>query len=145
MNRENEITKVLAIIGLVLVWFTILAPLVLAIISLVSGGGFRLDYLMPAELFIVALVGGLSLIWAALRSRLYMKWIQWAFGIAFITLLGGATLAEVTGLAAGISGSEGWLPVAIGLIIAYDLALIALGVGGWYLCRDFIGKEQPKK
>ena len=141
MNRETEITKVLAIAGLVLVWFTILAPLALAIVSLVSGGGFRFDYLMPAELFIVALVGGLLLLWASLRSRLFMKWLHWAFGVAFITLLVGVTLAEVTGLAAGKSGSEGWLPVTIALIIAYDLALVALGLGGWNLCRDLIRKD----
>ena len=143
MNRQTEITKILAISGFVLVWFTVLAPLVLAIISLVSGGGFRFDYLMPAELFIVALVGGLLLLWAALRIRLEMKWIHWAFGIAVFSLLAGMTLAEVTGLAEGRVGSEGWLPVAIGLIVIYDLALIALGVGGWYLCRDLIRKEKP--
>jgi hypothetical protein len=143
MNRQTEITKVLAISGFVLVWFTVLAPLVLAIISLVSGGGFRFDYLMPAELFVVALVGGLLLLWAALRIRLEMKWIHWAFGIAVFSLLAGMTLAEVTGLAEGRVGSEGWLPVAIGLIVIYDLALIALGVGGWYLCRDLIRKEKP--
>jgi len=145
MNRETEVTKVLAITGLVLVWFTILSPLVLAIISLTAGGGFRFDYLMPAELVIVALVGGLCLLWAALRIHLEIKWIHWAFGIAFVALLGGATLAEVTGLAAGKSGSEGWLPFAIGLIIVYDLALVALGIGGWYLCRDLIKKEQSSK
>jgi hypothetical protein len=143
MNRQNEITKVLAISGFVLVWFTILAPVILSIISLVRGGGFRFDYLMPAELFVVALVGGLLLLWAALRVHLETKWIHWAFGISFVALLGGTTLAEVTGLAAGKSGSEGWLPVAIGLIIVYDLALVALGVGGWYLCRDLIRKEKP--
>jgi hypothetical protein len=142
MNRQTEITKVLAISGLVLVWFTILAPLVLAIISLVSGGGFRFDYLMPAELFIVALVGGLLLLWAALRIHVEMKWIHWAFGIAFFSLIVGVTLAKVTGLADGRSGSGGWLPVAVGLIIIYNLALVALGIGGWYLCRDMIKKER---
>jgi hypothetical protein len=143
MNRQTEITKVLAISGFVLVWFTILAPLVLGIISLVSGSGFRFDYLMPAELFVVALVGGLLLLWAALRVHLETRWIHWAFGIAFFTLLAGITLAKVTGLAAGKSGSEGWLPIAVGLIIVYDLALVALGVGGWYLSRDLIRKEKP--
>jgi hypothetical protein len=142
MNRQTEITKVLAISGLVLVWFTILAPLVLAFISFFSGGGFRFDYLMPAELFIVALVGGLLLLWAALRIHVEMKWIHWAFGIAFFSLIVGVTLAKVTGLADGRSGSGGWLPVAVGLIIIYNLALVALGIGGWYLCRDMIKKER---
>jgi hypothetical protein len=143
MNRQTEITKVLAISGFVLVWFTILAPVMLSIISLVRGGGFRFDYMMPAELFVVALVGGLLLLWAALRVHLETKWIHWAFGVGFVAFMIGVTLAEVTGLAAGKIGSEGWLPVAIGLIIVYDLALIALGIGGWYLCRDLIRKEKP--
>jgi hypothetical protein len=142
MNREKEITKVIGISGFVLVWFTVLCPFVLAIVSLIDGGGFRFDYLIPAELFLVALVSGLLLIWAALRSHTYIKWTHWPFGIAFVTLLGGMTLAKVTGLAAGKAGSEGWLPVAIGLMIAYDLALVAMGVGGWKLCRDLIRMEK---
>jgi hypothetical protein len=47
----------------------------------------------------------------------------------------------VTGLADGKAGSEGWQPVAFGLIAIYDLGLVALGMGAWNLVRDLIKKE----
>jgi hypothetical protein len=40
-----------------LAWFPILAPIVFAVGSLLRDGRFRFDYLMPAELFPVVLVG----------------------------------------------------------------------------------------
>jgi hypothetical protein len=141
MKSKARITKILAIAGFVLVWFIVLSPLVLGIISLVRGGGFRFDYLMPAELSMVALVGGLLILWASLRSRSVVKWVHWAFAIAFVALLVAVVLAKVTGLADGKAGSEGWQPVAFGLIAIYDLGLVALGMGAWNLVRDLIKKE----
>jgi hypothetical protein len=141
MDNKNLLTKILAIAGLVLVWFTILSPLVLAIIFLASGGGFHFDFLMPAELFMVALVGGLLLLWGALRARMRVKWISWTLIAAVVVLVGGQVLAEITGLAKGVSGAAGWIPVVLGMIVLYDLLIITLGVGGWCLCRDIIRKE----
>ena len=140
MAKRDLFTKILAITGLVLVWLTVLAPVIFAIMSLIMGGGFRFDYLMPAELFIAALAGGFLLLWSALRARSYVKWISWALILAVLMLVGGQALAVVTGLADGTSG-EGWFPVVIGMIVLYDLLLVALGVGGWCLMRDLFGKK----
>lgn len=140
MVNKDLFTKILVIAGTILVWFTVLAPIVLAIFSLVTGHGFRFDYLMPAELFIVALIGGLSLLWAALRACSYIKWIQWTIGIIFIALVSGMVLAEVTGLAAGKPGTDGWIPVVSAFIIIYDLALVTLGIGGWKLFKGLMRK-----
>ncbi len=145
MAKRDLFTKILAITGLVLVWLTILAPVIFAIMSLVRGGGFRFDYLMPAELFIAALAGGFLLLWSALRARSQVKWISWTLILAVLMLVGGQALAVVTGLADGTSG-EGWFPVVIGMIVLYDLLLVALGVGGWCLMRDLVGKKiSPKE
>jgi hypothetical protein len=144
MAKKDIFTKILAITGLVLVWLTVLAPFFFAIMSLVRGGGFRFDYLMPAELFIAALAGGFLLLWSALRARSYVKWISWALILAVLMLVGGQSLAVVTGLADGTSG-EGWFPVVLGMIVLYDLLLVALGVGGWYLVRGLFGKKETVK
>ena len=69
MEKRDTLSKILAIIGTVLVWIPILAPVALGFISLGMDGFYRLDYLMPAELGILVFVGGALLLWAAIRSR----------------------------------------------------------------------------
>ena len=58
MKKKNLFTKILAIAGTVLVWFPILAPFLLSVAVIFTNHVFRFDYLMPAELFPFALVGG---------------------------------------------------------------------------------------
>ncbi len=78
MKKSNNFTKVLTIVGVILVWFPILAPVLLSLIALGAMRVFRLDYLMPAELFPFALVGGLLLVWAALRAHSRLGIIAWS-------------------------------------------------------------------
>lgn len=137
MGKKNVLTKILAIVGTVLVWLPILAPITFSIISLIGDGRFRFDYLIPAELFFVVLAGACSLLWAALRARLQRKLIGWSFGIAIAILFVGQGLAMVTGLASGANEPEGWRwALVLGSIIVYILAVAALGVGGILLLRD---------
>jgi hypothetical protein len=58
MEKKDVLTKILAIVGTVLVWIPILAPVVFSVIRFIAQRRFRFDYLMPAELFPAALVGG---------------------------------------------------------------------------------------
>ncbi len=101
MEKRGVFTKILAIAGTILVWIPILAPVLFSGIVLLRSGRFRFDYLMPAELFPFALVGGGLLIWAALRARARWGLIGWGLGIAVVMLVGGQALAVVTGLASG--------------------------------------------
>ncbi|MBI5963440.1 MAG: hypothetical protein HY863_08205 [Chloroflexi bacterium] len=137
MEKKNVFTKILAVIGTILIWLPVLAPIILAVGSLILAGMFRLDYLMPAELFPVALLGGLLLFWASLRAHSHRKLIGWGLLIAVILLFGGQGLAVVTGLA---SGETEPTPLLVALvltpIIIYALALAAVGVGGVQLSRD---------
>ena len=89
MEKKNILTKILAIAGTALAWFPILAPVVLSIPGLIAERVFRFDYLMPAELFPVALVGGGLLLGAALRARSRRGLIGWGLGIAAGLLVGG--------------------------------------------------------
>jgi len=137
MNRKGVLTKILAIAGTALVWFPILAPVLLSAAVIIQERLFRFDYLMPAELFPVALVGGGLLIWAALRARSRRGLIGWGLGIAVSLLVGGQALAVVTGLASGETEPGGWWwALVLALIVVYSLALVVIGVGGVLLLRD---------
>jgi hypothetical protein len=137
MKKKNVFTKVLAIAGTALVWFPILAPILLSVIFIITNHIFRFDYLMPAELFPFALVGGGLLIWAALRARSRQRLICWGLGIAVGLLIGGQELAVVTGLASGETEPTGlWWMLVIASLVIFLLALVAVGVGGVLLLCD---------
>jgi len=137
MKKNNVLTKILAGAGTVLVWFPIVAPIWLSLFSIITSRMFRFDYLMPAELFPLALGGGVLLIWTALRARSRRRLISWGLGIAIVMLVGGQVLAVVTGLASGRTAPNGWqwLLVLASLII-YSLAVVAMGVGGVLMLGD---------
>jgi len=137
MEKKGILTKILAIAGTVLVWFPILAPILLSVAVIITRGVYRFDYLMPAELFPAALAGGALLLWAALRARARQRLIGWGLGSAIGLLVGGQGLAVVTGLTSAETAPAGWMMVVVlGTIITYALALIVIGVGGALLLRD---------
>jgi hypothetical protein len=137
MEKKSVFTRILAILGTVLAWLPILAPILFALGAFISVHLFRFDYLMPAELFPVALTGGLLLLWAAIRARSQRKLIGWGLGTAVALLFGGQALAVVTGMASGTIEPPGWLMgIVLGMVVAYALALVAVGVGGILLLRQ---------
>ena len=137
MEKKGVLTKILAIVGTMLVWFPILAPVLLSVAVIITERMFRFDYLMPAELFPATLVGGGLLIWAALRARSRRRLIGWGLGIAVGLLVGGQVLAVVTGLASGETEPAGWWwALVLASIVIYTLALVVIGVGGVLVLRD---------
>jgi hypothetical protein len=137
MEKKDGFTKGLAITGTALVWFPILAPIVLAFVALATMGQFLFDYLMPAELFPSALLGGTLLVWAAIRERSRLGLVAWGLGGAAGLLVGTQALAVVTGLASGASEPSGWRwALVTGGLVAFVAALIVLGIGGILLLRD---------
>jgi predicted membrane protein len=143
MEKKDVFTKILAIVGTVLVLIPILAPVLFAVIAFISGRGFRFDYLMPAELFLLVLIGGALLFWAALRARARRKLIGWSIGLAILILFAGQGLAMVTGLASATAEETGWrLAIVFSALVVYILAVIALAIGGILLLRDLF-KRSP--
>jgi len=143
MEKKDVFTKTLAIVGTGWVWLPILAPVFFTVAVFLRGRMFRFDYLMPAELFPVALIGGGLLTWAAIRAQARLKIIGWGFGIAAGMLIGGQGLAVVSGLASGETERVGWLlALVLASLVLYTLALIAMGVGGVLLLRDLF-KPSP--
>jgi hypothetical protein len=137
MASRGVLTKTLAIVGTVLVWLPLLAPVLFSLVRYFQGRVFLFDYLIPAELFPMVLVGGGLLLWAALRARLHRGLIGWDLGIAVVLLVSGQALAVVTGLASGEIEPVGWQWVLVlGSIVGYTLAILLIGVGGLLLLRD---------
>jgi len=136
MDRRGVLTRLLAIVGTVLVWIPILFTVLTSIVGTISRRMFRFDYLMPAELFPIALVGALLLLWAARRARSYQKPIGWGFGGAVAFLGGGQLYAVASGLASGATEPTGWpWALVIASIALYSLALIEMGIAGILLVR----------
>ena len=107
MIKKDTFTKFLAIIGFCLVWLPIFGTLATSILAPQSGR-FRFVYLMPAELGLFFLVGGILLIWAAIRVKFMRKPIIWCLVIAIVLLVGSQLIAVITGLASGEYDAVGW-------------------------------------
>lgn len=137
MGKKGVLNKKLAIVGTALVWLPLLAPILFSLIVLATRPVFRFDYLMPAEFFLVALVGGGLLLWAALRARSRRGLIGGGLGVAVVLLVGGGqALAVATGLASGAIEPAGvWWVLVLASIAGYSLALAVMGVGGALLLR----------
>lgn len=143
MGNRNAWTKALAIVGCVLVWLPILAPLLFGLLRFIQARRLLVDYLMPAELLPVVLAGGALLIWAAVRSHTRRAVIAGALAAAAILLIGGQALAVATGLASGEAEPTGWpWALVLGALILYDLAVVAIGIGGAMLLRDLYGRQR---
>ena len=133
MTDKNVFSKVLASGGTVLVLMPIFFMLLTAVVGSIARKQILCDYMMPAELSILVLVGCGALLWAALREHTFVKAIVWTTGIAFLLLLGCQGLAMVTGLANGEVGVEdapGWVAIITAMLIAYDVCVALLGYWG---------------
>lgn len=135
MDRKDTPSRILSIVGTVMVWIPIFAPVVFGFASLVMDGIYRFDYLMPAELGILAFIGGALLLWGAIRAKSRQAIIAWGLGIA----VGSIAILNVFGDVA--PGSWKWA-LAVGLLITYSAAIVATGVGGVLLWR-YLSREQP--
>ena len=133
MEKKDALAKGPAMVGTVLVWIPVLAPVILGFISLAMDGIYRFDYLMPAELGIMVFIGGALLLWGAFRARSRQGIVIWAFSIAAIAVIVLITFGDV------VPGSWEWM-VVIGLLISYSLAIVAMGIGGIFLLRDLASK-----
>jgi hypothetical protein len=143
MKKKNMFTKIMAIAGTVLVWLPILAPILFSAASFIQRRVFRFDYLMPAELFSVALVGTGLLLWASWRAKSRQKLIGWGIALAAVMLVGGAVIARVTGLATGETEPTGWQwALVLTALAGYSLSLIIIGLGGIRLVGDVFKSDR---
>jgi hypothetical protein len=142
-EKKGVLSRILAVVGTVLVWLPIAAPILFGLLHSLRSGRLLIDYLMPAELLPVVLLGSGLLLWAALRVRSYHKLIGWTLGIGIAALVGSQAIAVVTGLASGAIEPTGWqFILVISILGLYDLCVIILGIGGILLWRKLF--QQPE-
>jgi hypothetical protein len=120
----------------VLCWAPLLIALLLSLWLLISTGQALFDYLLPAELYVVAIPGGVLVLVAAILAVRRRAATAVALGLAIAGLVGSQATATATGLATGAIAAEGWPWFAvIALLVLYLLALVALGAIGVLLLR----------
>lgn len=137
MAKKDLLTKIATVVGTGLACFPVVATLLLSLIGSITGRRFLFDYLMPAELFPIALAGGLLLLWSAWRAHLRRGLVAWSLSAVILFLAGGIALADGTGLASGAVGPGGWeWTLVLGAFIVYTLALLVLDWSGILLMRD---------
>jgi hypothetical protein len=143
MDKKDILTKALAAVGTALVWLPLLAPFLFAILLFFKEGMFGFDYLTPAELFFVVLLGAGALLWAALRAHSHVRLVAGGFGLAVVVLFAGQWLAVASGLASGETQPVGWIwRLVIASLALYWLGLIIVGTGGVLLIRDLFRTSQ---
>ena len=143
MPENSKTARILALAGTILLWIPIVFMIVTSLVVTVVSGIFRMDYLIPAELFPVEFGGALLLLWAAIRAKSYKKPVGWGIIIMAASFVLGNLTAVLTGLAEGRIGPSGpeWAAV-LTLILLYTVAAGAMGVCGILLFRKlFAGRK----
>ncbi len=145
MGNKGVMTKILAIIGTVLIWVPLLMMLVIAGLGYLQSGQFTLDYFLPEQILPLSLaallVGGIFLLWAAIRARSRRAVIGIGLLIALILIISSNVVAITSGLAAGQSSTASpAYYTAVGGIIGFDILLIVIGNAGIGLIRDLFKK-----
>lgn len=134
-------TKVFAVTGTVLAGIPILFTVVTGAIGSAVSGRLLVDYLMPAELFIFALAGGLLLLWAAFRAKLLRKTVIAGLVAAcvFLALCNG--IAMLSGMATDAAKAVGvaWAAVIASLAL-YTLAVIELTIAGIVISKKVFAR-----
>ena len=131
MGKRDLFTKILAILGTLVVWLVLLSPVIFSGLFYLRSNQFHFDYLMPAEFSPAALIGGILLFWAALRAKSHSRSIAWGILMAIFCLTAGQVYAVYSGLASGETEAAGlpWIIVLASLAL-YGLGLLITGWGG---------------
>ena len=148
MDKKSRFSWWLALRATILLWFPFAVLVVFSVSrliltgSLMFNGVLMVDYLIPAELFLVVAVGALLLLWAAIRAKKMLVEVIIGCVLGLIGLGLGQGMAVWTGLAHGDTEPTGWPWITVlGLIILYDLAVVFLAIVGTRLTIS-LGKKQ---
>lgn len=143
MKKNSIFAKLFALIGTLLTAGSIVFMIATGIVGSIMRKQLLMDYLIPAELFPAVFSGVLLLLIVALITRTCVKSIAWGFGIAVVAFVATMLYTMFSGLAAGDIEPEGMAFVfALIGIIAYDLAVVELGIAGIVLCSKLLSKKR---
>ncbi len=147
MEKKKTFSLILAITGTTLVWLPVIFMVITGIVGSISAHQLLVDYMLPAELGFMVIVGAATLLWAAIRERSYIKPIAITAGLALLMIVGCSGVAAISGLASG-RVTEAQAPLALtvsmALLIGYDLMVVLLGLFGLFMTLT-IGYSTKKK
>ncbi len=141
MGNRGVLTKILAVIGMILLWAPLAFMILTSVIGSIMMGQFHCDFLIPAELFPIVIVGGLLLMWAALRAKLMRKPIIIDLIAAAVFLFAAQGIAILSGIASGAAAATGfywWLIIAT--FVLHILSELGMAICGIMLIRKLRGK-----
>lgn len=115
--KNPVVLKTLAIVGTVLTLFPLFFMLITSFISSIGQGEFLIDYLLPAELGVVAAIGVIFLVLSAWRVRWVLLPLFMMTGNAMALLI----LVVVGGERLGF---------AVTLVILFDILTGLIGILG---------------
>lgn len=131
--------RALAIVGTGFAWLPIVVTVVLSLAESIGTGTLRVDWLMPAGMFVFYGVGAAMLVLVAIGTHRHRRPVIGSVAAAVVTLLAAQGLAWVAGSASGQSDPAGWAwAVALVLLAGHTVAVIATGVGGVRLSTELV-------
>lgn len=137
MAKHSVLARVLAVIGVVLLLAPILLPVAFSLRSVGRPGGYMIDYLMPFEVYPVAVVGLILVLAASLVAQLRRGRVGTCIGVMLGGVVLGGVAAQLTGIANSVETLEAW---RYGLVFGFGalslIGQVALAVVGVQLVRD---------
>ncbi|WP_320122313.1 hypothetical protein [uncultured Sphaerochaeta sp.] len=116
--RERSPSAILMVVGTAILLVLLLSPVLLAVFFLLASGEFLFDYLLTAELGLVACVGALSLTIGTMARRIPAMLLFIFLPLMLVTLFILMVLSDPSPLFAGF------------ILILYNLSLIGLAFHG---------------
>jgi len=131
--RWRAVARATVLVGVVMMGVPLVAPMILAAVGLVTTGAFHFDWLIPGELSVVTIVGGLCVFTASLLLRRMVLIVGLLLGVVALLLAGVIWLPTLTGVGQGAGGVLGIVVVAC--YVLYVVATIGLLVVAIALAR----------
>ncbi|MDC7229890.1 MAG: hypothetical protein PQJ48_06240 [Sphaerochaetaceae bacterium] len=116
--RERSPSAILMVVGTGILLLLLFSPVLLALLSLIVSGEFFFDYLLTAELGLVACVGALSLTIGTMARRIPATLLFIFLPVMLVTLFILMALSDPSPFFAGF------------MLILYNLSLIGLAFHG---------------
>src|SRR6056297_668118 len=146
LRREASMTsditlfdRTLAIVGTAFAWLPIVATVAFSLAESIGTGTFRIDWLMPAGMFVFYGVGAALLVLVSIGTHRHRRLVVGSVVAAVVTLMAAQGLAWVAGPASGQTEPAGWpWIVALALLAGHAVAVIATGVAGVRLSRELL-------
>lgn len=140
--KKTIVRKVLSIAGTALVLFPVAFMLAISLPGLFTGDGFRMDFLLPAELGFLVIGGAVLLLLGTWNSNPYRNRIFLGIAIAVGMVISASLVAVLSGLADGTIGEDSWqFYLGAGFFILYDLSTVWMGVVGVFFTVRLFDKK----